>query len=108
MSTAPSTPVDYDAIDGALGERYYKDSKDLEEKYTKEIIDVIRRAIDEGFRKMGSLPRRACGIEGKNLRTENFDPRVVKKLKRPRTRSVVQRQFNYPPVWRFRGSVQYI
>jgi len=59
MSTAPSTPVDCDAIDGALGERYYKDRKDLDEKYTKEIIDVIRRAIDEGFQQNGFARRDA-------------------------------------------------
>ena len=59
MSTAPSIPEDHDAIDVALGERYYKDNKDLEEKYTNEIIDVIRRAIDKGFQRRGRSPRRA-------------------------------------------------
>jgi len=63
MSTAPSTPVDYDAIDGALGERYYKDSKDLEEKYTEEIIDAIRRAIDEGFQQNGLARRDAHAFD---------------------------------------------
>jgi hypothetical protein len=63
MSTAPSTPVDYDAIDGALGERYYKDSKDLEEQYTDEIIDVIRRALDKGLSLSGEC--RVRGVDRK-------------------------------------------
>jgi hypothetical protein len=57
MSTAPSSADGHDEIDTSLGERYYRDRKDLEEKYTGEIIDVIRRAIDKGFQR-GHLARR--------------------------------------------------
>ncbi len=59
MSTASSPLQGHDEIDTALGERFYKDSKELEEKYTDEIIDVIRRAIDNGFRKKGMARRDA-------------------------------------------------
>jgi hypothetical protein len=33
-------------LDTALGERYYEDSKDLEEKYTNEIVEAMRNAIE--------------------------------------------------------------
>jgi hypothetical protein len=50
-------------IDPSLGERYYKDRQDLEEKYIDEIIDVIRRAIDEGFQHSGQARRDAHAFD---------------------------------------------
>lgn len=56
MSTSlPQTQND--DLDTTLGERYYKGSKDLEEKWTNEIIALIRRAIDQRFQK-GLRPAR--------------------------------------------------
>ena len=52
-----SSPDDLD-LDSALGERYYEDSKDLEERYTAEIVEAIRGAIQGHFEKGGSLARR--------------------------------------------------
>jgi len=51
MPTVPSYTEGHDAIDTSLGERYYEDRKELEEKYTDEIIDVIRSAISKGFER---------------------------------------------------------
>lgn len=44
-------------LDTALGERFYRDSRQLEEQYTQEIIDAIRRAISLRFHK-GDRPAR--------------------------------------------------
>ncbi len=44
-------------IDSGLGERYYKDSREIEERCTRDIIDVIKRAIDEHFQQ-GRRPAR--------------------------------------------------
>jgi hypothetical protein len=81
MSTAPSNPEDHDAIDSALGERYYKDRKDLEEKYTDEIIDVIRRAIEKGFQLRGVARRDAHAFDNGCVRAifrvdPDLDPRL--------------------------------
>ncbi len=47
-----TTPVgNPDGIDMELGERYYKERKDEEERLTSEIIDVIRQFIDRRCRE---------------------------------------------------------
>jgi hypothetical protein len=48
-----------EALDAALGERYYRDSQELEERYTGEIIALIRSAIDKGFQQRGVARRDA-------------------------------------------------
>ena len=45
-------------IDEDLGERYYRDDRAEEERYTDAIIDVIRRSIDEQARKTDGRARR--------------------------------------------------
>jgi Catalase len=40
-----------DDIDTQLGERYYRDRKDIEDRLTNEIIDVIREYIDKRFQQ---------------------------------------------------------
>jgi hypothetical protein len=45
-------------LDTHLGERYYKESEDLEEKYTDEIINVIHRAINRQLTNEGPPARR--------------------------------------------------
>ena len=55
---SPGSPPDDLDLDSALGERYYEDSKDLEEKYTAEIVEAIRSAIQAHFDKGGGLARR--------------------------------------------------
>jgi hypothetical protein len=81
MSTEPSPSEGHDALDVALGERYYKDSKELEEKYTDEIIDLIRRAIDQGFRRNGLARRDAHAFDNGCVRAifrvdADLDPRL--------------------------------
>jgi len=56
-STSHSDDPDND-LDTALGERYYEDSKALEIKYTTEIVEAIRSAIEGHFRQGGGLARR--------------------------------------------------
>ena len=46
---AGMAPDDY--IDTQLGEKYYKDRKELEETLTNEIIDVIRQFLDRRFQE---------------------------------------------------------
>jgi hypothetical protein len=55
---SPASPPDDLDLDSALGERYYENSKDLEEKYTAEIVEAIRGAIQGHFEKGGGLARR--------------------------------------------------
>jgi hypothetical protein len=57
MSSASLQETLHEDLDTALGERYYKDSKALEEKYTSEIVEAIGRAI-EGHFKQGRGPAR--------------------------------------------------
>jgi len=58
VSTAsPSGDPDND-LDTALGERYYEGSKDLEEKYTSEIVEAICGAIKGHFEQRGGPARR--------------------------------------------------
>jgi catalase len=45
-------------LDMQLGERYYKESEQLEQKYTDEIIDVIHRAIKRQLTNDGPPARR--------------------------------------------------
>src|SRR5436853_3321499 len=45
-------------LDVQLGERYYKGSKQLEEKYTDKITKVIHRAIERELKKEGPPARR--------------------------------------------------
>jgi hypothetical protein len=45
-------------LDTALGERYYEGSKELEIKYTNEIVEAIGRAIENRFRQGGGLAHR--------------------------------------------------
>ena len=59
MVSPISPPDDPDNnLDTALGECYYEGSKDLEEKYTTEIIEAISSAIEGHFRQGGGLARR--------------------------------------------------
>ena len=55
---SPTSPPDDLDLDSALGERYYENSKDLEEKYTAEIVEAIRSAIQGHFEKGGGPARR--------------------------------------------------
>src|SRR4029453_718698 len=57
--TEGSLAINGDTIDVALGERYYKDSKELEEKYIDEIIEVGRRNVDWGLKHDGMARRDA-------------------------------------------------
>jgi hypothetical protein len=50
MSTPPLSGNAHDTIDLDLGERYYRDSRELEDKYAGEIIALIRAAISKGFK----------------------------------------------------------
>ena len=47
--TAPQDDHRGDEIDTALGERYYRNSREEEERLTGEMIEVIRRFIDRRF-----------------------------------------------------------
>jgi hypothetical protein len=47
----------FDSIDVDLGERYYRGEKAIEEKFTEEIIDLIRQSIDKRFQQ-GQRPAR--------------------------------------------------
>ena len=57
MTTPTSQTADHDELDTDLGERYYKNDKRLEEKYTRDITDMIRRAISGHF-DAGKRPAR--------------------------------------------------
>ncbi len=56
MTTDHSTNT-VDDIDVALGERYYRGEKEIEERWTGEIIDLIRHALDKRFQQ-GQRPAR--------------------------------------------------
>jgi hypothetical protein len=57
MATASDPQKARDDIDAELGERYYRDRPELEEQYTREIIALIRAAIDKRFHE-GKRPAR--------------------------------------------------
>ena len=57
MPSEPQPDDAYAYLDTDLGERYYKNSKDLEEKCTHEIVEMISRAIEGHFRQ-GRVPAR--------------------------------------------------
>ena len=77
--TEGSLAIDSDTIDVALGERYYKDSKELEEKYIDEIIEIGRRNVDEGLKDNGMARRDAHTFDSGCVRAffrvnANLDP----------------------------------
>ena len=51
METTQHGMMPDDYIDTQLGERYYKDRKELEEILTSEIVDIIRQFIDRRFQE---------------------------------------------------------
>jgi hypothetical protein len=57
MTAASHSSNTLDDIDVTLGERFYRGDKKIEEKYTGEIIDLIRRSIDKRFQQ-GQRPAR--------------------------------------------------
>ena len=57
MTTHSPLPDPRDDIDTDLGERYYRGVKEIEERYIRELINLIRRAIDRRFQQ-GQRPAR--------------------------------------------------
>ena len=100
---SPASPPDDLDLDSALGERYYEGSKDLEEKYTAEIVEAIRGAIQGHFEKGGGLARRdAHAFDNGCVRAifrvdEDLDPDLCQGLRAgariPDVDTFFQRQF---------------
>jgi hypothetical protein len=63
MTTTSPPTNGHDEIDSSLGERYYRDRQDVEERYTDEIIALIRRAIDVNFKRRQPARRDAHAFD---------------------------------------------